>query len=100
MLTQLTTWFVISNTEKLKTKVYFDAPWSVTPNAHITTFAIYLNKLHLKCADFEVTILDAEKNIFFIGQMDLSGLFENDYLKDYYVTAEKSWKTTVDAFTK
>ena len=32
--------------------------------------------------------------------MDLSGLFENNYLKDYDETTKKSWYTTVDAFTK
>ena len=32
--------------------------------------------------------------------MDLSGLFENEYLEDYNETADKLWKTTVDAFTK
>ena len=32
--------------------------------------------------------------------MDLSVLFENDYLEDYDKTTDKSWKTTVDTFTK
>ena len=44
MITHLQTWFVITNKEKLDIKVLFYAPWSETPNTHITTFAQQLNR--------------------------------------------------------
>ena len=39
MITHLQTCFVITNKEKLDMKALFYAPWSGTPNTHITTFA-------------------------------------------------------------
>ena len=99
ILAQLRTGFVISNTEKLKMEAYFDAPWSNTPNAHVMIFATHIDKRHLECADFEIIISGVGKTIFFVEQMDLSGLFENEYLENYNKTADKLWKTTVDAFT-
>ena len=94
------TWFFISNTENIKMKLYFKAPWPNTPNAHVTSFSTQLDERQLECADFEVIISDMDKTVFLVGQMDLSVLFENDYLEDYDKTTDKSWKTTVDTFTK
>ena len=39
MLSQLGTWFTITNTEKIKMRTYFDPPRSKIPNAHVKTFA-------------------------------------------------------------
>ena len=39
MITHLQTWFVITDKEKLDMKALFYAPWSETPNTHLTTFA-------------------------------------------------------------
>ena len=60
MLSQLSTWFFISNTENLNMKAYFNAPWSNTPKANVPTFATQLDKWQLECADFEVIILDVD----------------------------------------
>ena len=39
MIMHLQTWSIITNKEKLDTKALFYAPWSDTPNTHITTFS-------------------------------------------------------------
>ena len=77
MLAQLGTWFTIMNTEKIKMRTYFESPWSDTPNDHVKTSATHINKRQLEGANFTVTISNVDKTVFLIGQMDLSGLYEN-----------------------
>ena len=100
MIAQLGTWFTITNTENMKMRTYFESPWSDTPNSHVKTFATQLDKRHLECADFTVTISNVVKTIFFVRQMDLSGLYENEFLEDYDESDDQSWETTVEVFTK
>ena len=100
MLAQLGTWFTITNTEKVNMQTYFEPPWSNTPNTHVRTFASQLDERQLKCADFTVTISNAEKTVFFVGQMDLSGLYENEFLEDYDNSNDQSWEKTGEVFTK
>ena len=92
--------FVISNRDKLKMKEYFHAPWTDTPDTHASMDAAQLDKRQLKCVDFEVVILDATKTIFFVSQMEKSGLFESNFIDDYDDEADKSWTTTVTIFVK
>ena len=74
------TWFKITNTDNIKIRTYFESPWSDTPNAHGKTFETQLDERQLKCADFTVTISNVDKTVFFVGQMDLSVLYENEFL--------------------
>ena len=97
---QLQKWFVILNGDKLKMRDYFHAPWTDTPDAHASTYAVQLNKRQIKCIDFKVVISDAVKTIFFVGQMEKSGLFESKFTNDYDDEAGKSWNTTGTIFVK
>ena len=81
--TQLQTWYVISNRDKLKMMEYFHTPWTETPDAHTSTYAAQLDKRQLECVDFDVVILDAAKTMHFVGQMEKSGLFEPKFIDDY-----------------
>ena len=83
LFAQLQIWFMISNKDKLKMKEYFHAPWTDPPNAHASTYAAQLDKRQLKYVDFKVAISDAAKTIFFIGQMDKSGLSDSKFIDDY-----------------
>ena len=42
-----------------------------------------LNERQIECADFTVKISNVDKTVFFVGQMDLSGLYKNEFLEDY-----------------
>ena len=44
MLNHLRTWFKITNAQQLAIKIRFAAPWSETPDAHVTTYARQLDK--------------------------------------------------------
>ena len=44
LVTQLRTWYVITNKEKMAIKSHFLAPWSDTPEAHVATFARQLDR--------------------------------------------------------
>ena len=76
MLAQLGTWFTITNMEKIKMRTYFESPWSDTPNSHIKTFTTQINESQLGCTNFRVTISNIDKTIFFVGQMNLIGLYD------------------------
>ena len=49
MVDQLQTWYVITTKENLAIKAHFLKPWGDTPDAHITTFALQLDRLQVKC---------------------------------------------------
>ena len=98
MVTHLRTWFVITNAEKIAIKAAFHAPWSDTPNDHITTFARQLNRRQTECLDHGVTITEAEKVVHFIEQMYTCGLFEARFLDDWEESLDKSWATTLPLF--
>ena len=97
---QLQKWFVISNGDKLKIREYFHAPWTDTPDAHASMYAAQLDERQLKCVNFEVVILDAAKTIFFVSQMDKSGLFESKFIGNYDDEANKLLTTTGTIFVK
>ena len=98
--TQLQTWYVISNGDKLKMIEYFHAPWTETPDAHASTYAAQINEHQLECVDFDVVISDAAKTIHFVGQMGKSEIFEPKFIDDYDDEVDKSWATTTNRFVK
>ena len=67
--TQLQTWYVISNGDKLKMMEYFHATWTETPDDHASTYAAQLDKRQIECVNFDVVILDAAKTMHFVGHM-------------------------------
>ena len=79
---------------------YFKSPWSDAPNAHVKTFDMQIDKRQIECTNFTVTIWNVDKTAFFVGQMDLSGLYKNDFLEDYNESNDQSWEKTVKLFTK
>ena len=44
LVTQLSTWYVITTKEKLSIKAEFLAPWSGTPEVHVTNFVCQLDR--------------------------------------------------------
>ena len=83
MITHLQTWFVITNKEKLDVKALFYAPWSETPNTHITTFARQLDRRQVEYATNQVTITYSDKVDHFVAQMYLCDIFESKFLNDW-----------------
>ena len=100
MLAQLGTWFTIMNTDKIKMRTYFEPPWSDNPNAHVKKMSTQLDDRQIECADFTVTISNVNKTVFFFGQMDLSGIYESEFLENYNGINNHSWDTTIKVFTK
>ena len=98
MITHLQTWFVIMNKEKLDMKALFYAPWSETPNTHITTFARQLYQRKVECAKNLVTITDSDKVDHFVAQMYLCDIFESKFLDDWEESLDKTWAATKPLF--
>ena len=74
-------------------RTYFETPWSDTPNSHVKTFATQLDKRKLECSDFMVTISNIDKTVFFVGHMDMSGIYKNKFLEDYDKNEGEIWRT-------
>ena len=45
-------------------------------------------------------ISNVDKTVFFVGHMDLSGLYNNEFLEDYEKSNDQLWEKTVEIFTK
>ena len=88
------------NSKKFKMEAYFAAPWTDTPNAHASTYAVHLDERQLECVNFNVLISDAKKIILFVSQMDKSGIFEPKFINDYDDTINKRWTAVVELFSK
>ena len=81
-------------------RTYFESPWSNTPNSHSKTVTTQLDERQLKCANFTVKISNVDKTVFFVVQMELIGLYKNEFLEDYNKSDNHSWEKTAEVFTK
>ena len=79
-------------------KVLFYAPWSETPNTHITTFAQQINQRQVECAKNQVTITDSDKVDHFVAQMYLCDIFESKFLDDWEEALDKTRDATKPLF--
>ena len=83
IVTEIHTWYVITTKDKLAIKAHFLAPWSDTPDAHVTTFARQLDRHQVECKEHGVTITNDDKVDHFVAQMYACGLFEAKFLDDW-----------------
>ena len=81
-------------------KSHFLAPWSDTPEAHVTTFARQLDRRQVECKDHGVTITNNDKIDHFVAQMYAFGLLEAKFLDNWEGTADKLWGETHPHFTQ
>jgi hypothetical protein len=98
MLKHLRTWYKVTNAQQLAGKTRFAAPWSETPNAHVTTYARQLDRRQVECGELNVTITDDDKILQFIGEMFASELFDRKFLDDWEDAETQGWKDTVAHF--
>ena len=99
MLEHLRTWYKVTNAQQLAIKERFLAPWSETPDAHVSTYARQLDKRQIECSELKVPVSDADKLLHFIGQMFSSDLFERKFLDDWEDADAVDWKATVEHFS-
>ena len=98
MFTQLRTSYVITTKEKLVTKTHFLAPWSDTPQAHVTTFARQLGWRQVECKDHGVMVTDDDNVDHFVDQMYACGLFKAKFLDNWEETVDNLWRATQPLF--
>ncbi len=99
MLEHLRTWYKVTNAQQLAIKERFLAPWSETPDAHVSTYARQLDKRQIECSELKVPVSDGDKLLHFIGQMFSSDLFERKFLDDWEDADAVDWKATVAHFS-
>ena len=67
MINQLQTWNVITTKEKMSLKAHFLAQWSNMPDAHVTTFALELDRLQVECKYHRVKVTKTNKVDHFVS---------------------------------
>ena len=100
MITQICTCYVITTKEKLAIKAHFLAPWSDTPEGHVTAFALQLDRRQVKCKDHGDTFTDDDKVDRFVAQMYACSLSEAKFLDNWEETANKLWRATQPHFPR
>ena len=100
LVTQLHTWYIITNKENMAIKYHFLAPWSDTREAHVTTFARQLDRCQVECEEHGVIITNDNKVDHFPSQIYICGLFEAKFMDDWEEIANKSWGVTHTHFTR
>ena len=95
MIKQLQTWYVTKTKEKISIKAHFLAPWSNTPDTHITTFTCQLDMRQVKCEDHGVMVTEDDEVYPFVSQMYACSLFKAKFLDDWKESSDKLWGTTL-----
>ena len=100
LLEHIRTWAIVTNKEKIEAKAHFQAPWSDSPDQHITAFARQLDKRQRDCLRIKAPVSDSDKVDHFVSSMYTSNLFEAKFLKEWEASLDQSWEVTRDSFTK
>ncbi len=98
MIKHLRTWYKITNAQKLAIKARFEAPWTETPDAHVSTYARQLDRRQAECLELEVAISDDDKILHFVGQMINSDVFDRKFIDDWEDQEGADWAATRSAF--
>ena len=98
MVTQIRTWCVIPTKKNMAIKAHFLAPWSYTPEAHITSFAHQLDHLQVKCEEYEVMLPNYNKVDNFVDQIYAFDLFKAKLLDKFKENVDKLWMATQPHF--
>ena len=61
LVAHLRTWPVITNTERIATKAAFVAPWSDSPDQHLSDYARDLTRQKNNATKYDVNITDDDK---------------------------------------
>ena len=100
LLNHIQTWAIVINKEKIEAKAHFQAPWSDSPDQHITALAYQLDKRQRDCLRIKAPVSDSDKVDHFVSSMYTSNLFEAKFLEEWKASDDQSWEVTRDSFTK
>ena len=77
LIAHLCTWPVITNTERMETKAASVAPWSDSPNQHISAYTRDLTRQKTNATKYNVKITDDDK----VMQL-VTYIYKSNILKD------------------
>lgn len=98
ILEQLRRWYTISHKERINIKKRFEAPWSETPDAHVTTYGNQLDLWQDECSDLNVVVSNEDKTLLFVQQMYDSELFTRRFMDEWEDAPANTWKATIEHF--
>ena len=95
LVAHLRTWPVITNAERMAKKSDFFAPWSDSPNQHLSAYVRDLTRRQNNAMEYNVKITDDDKVTQFVAC-----IYEADILKDLLMekweeSGNRSWTNTL-----
>ena len=95
----LHTWFKTSNNETIDIKAQLHAPWSNTPDAHVSIFGHQLDQRQADCVELGVVTTGEDKVTHFITNMYASEFLETKTMEDWEDLTDQLSATSLTLFT-
>ena len=100
LVAQLHTWTVITNAERMATKVDFIAPWSDSPNQHLSAYAWHLTRQKNNAKKYDVKITNNDKVMQLVKYIYDTDILEDSVMEKWEENGNRKWANTVKHFVK
>ena len=100
IVAHLHTWPVITNTERMATKAAFVAPWSDSPDQHLSAYDQDLTRRKNNAKKYDVNITDDEKVTQLVACIYKADILEESVMDKREENVDRDWANTVKHFVK
>ena len=100
LIAHLQTWPAITNAERMATKAAFVAPWSDSPDQHLSAYALDLTRRQNNATKYAVKITNDDKVTQLVACIYESNILEDSVMEKWEESGDRSWNTTVKHFVK
>ena len=100
LITHLRTCLVITSTERMATKAYFVAPWSNSPDQHLSAYARDLTRQQNNATKYNVNINDEDKVTQLVACIYEADILEDSVMEKWVESGDRIWTNAVKHFVK
>ena len=100
LVAHIRTWPVITNAERMVTKAAFIAPWSDSPNQHLSDYAQDLTRRQNNATKYGVKITDDNKFTQLVACIYEADILEYSVMEKWEENGDRNWANTVNHFVK
>ena len=100
LVSQLLTWTVITNSERMATKAAFIYPWSNSPGQHLNAYARDLTRQKNNANKYGVRITDDVKVTQLVACIYEANILKDSVMEKWEENGDRDWAKTVKDFVK
>ena len=100
LIAHLRTWPVITNAERMATKSAFVAPWSDSPDQHLSAYVQDLTRRKINATKYDVNITDDYKVTQLVPCIYEADILKYSVMEKWEESGDRSWTNTVKHFVK